>query len=220
MTGRAGEDWTSAAFILSLLSDRSGTCFSSVYADRMARKAGFGSSIRGRAAAVALACVLPSSSLLYLGAGVDSGRADPTAGAAAHPGVERAIRGCANRNRHAAGLEPLQPSRVLSKAARLHARNMALEGFFDHTDPKGRGPTERVEIFDRKGKFFFVGENIAASYESARSACEGWMHSAGHRANILREGFTNIGAGFSRGGPYDRYYVQVFARRQGPELDS
>jgi uncharacterized protein YkwD len=85
--------------------------------------------------------------------------------------IERAIRGCANRNRRAAGLPPLRASGVLDKAARLHARNMAAEGFFDHTDPRGRGPAERVAIFDRESAFTFIGENIAAGYPSAAFAC-------------------------------------------------
>lgn len=130
-------------------------------------------------------------------------------------GVERAIRGCANRNREAAGLEPLRASGVLGKAARLQARNMATQGFFSHEDPQGRGPAERVEIFDTRHEFFFVGENIAAGYPSAAATCQGWMQSSGHRANILDGDYTRIGAGFARGGPYGRYYVQVFARGQG-----
>jgi len=125
--------------------------------------------------------------------------------------IERAVRGCANRNREAAGLEPLRPSGVLDKAARLQARNMAIHGFFDHEDPQGRGPLERVEIFDARHEFFSVGENIAAGYPSAAATCQGWMHSAGHRANILGD-YTRVGAGFARGGPYGRYYVQVFAK--------
>jgi uncharacterized protein YkwD len=132
-------------------------------------------------------------------------------------GIERAIRGCANRNREAAGLEPLVASGVLGKAARLHARNMAIDGFFDHEDPQGRGPAERVEIFDTHHEFFFVGENIAAGYASAAVACQGWMHSPGHRANILNDDYTRIGAGFARGGPFGRYYVQVFAKGGQPE---
>lgn len=150
-------------------------------------------------------------SLLLL-AGSAVAVAGPGAKAASHPGIERGIRDCANRNRSAAGLETLQPSRVLSEAARLQARNMAREHFFDHTDPQGRGPGERVEIFDREHRYTFVGENIAAGYTSARTACQGWMHSPGHRENILGEDYTAIGTGFSGGGEYGRYYVQVFAK--------
>jgi uncharacterized protein YkwD len=143
-----------------------------------------------------------------------SDRSVARASVASHSGVERGIRECANRNRRAAGLETLQASRVLSQAARLQARNMAKYNFFDHTDLQGRDPQDRVEIFDREHRYDLVGENIAAGYSSAQATCEGWMHSPGHRANILGEDYTAIGVGFSRGGEYGRYYVQVFARAE------
>ena len=138
---------------------------------------------------------------------------DPAASAArlsGRPVAERAIRGCANRNRRLHGLSPLAFARPLDRAARLQARNMARLGFFEHTDPLGRDPEDRVAIFDRGRRFTFVGENIAAGYRSAATACRGWMHSSGHRRNVLDPDYTHIGAGFARGGPYGRYYVQVF----------
>jgi uncharacterized protein YkwD len=49
-----------------------------------------------------------------------------------------------------------------------------------------------------------VGENIAwGSQELAtpRSIVNGWMHSPGHRANILNRRFREIGIGVSRGAP-------------------
>src|SRR3954452_534444 len=131
-------------------------------------------------------------------------------------GVDRAearIVRCANAARLKNGLDPLRTSRILGKAARFHARNMARLGFFDHTDPQGRGPSDRVAIFDPKHLFTGIGENIAAGYGSTSQACVGWLHSAGHRANILSPGYTYIGGGYATGGPYGRYYVQVFGSR-------
>jgi uncharacterized protein YkwD len=162
----------------------------------------------GRVGVVAALCL----SLVLAAGGVEIAGAGSTATSASHQEVERAVRECANRNRRAAGLEPLHPSRVLSQAARLQARNMARHDFFDHTDQQGRDVAERVEIFDRQHRYTLVGENIAAGYGSARLACDGWMHSSGHRANILGQGYTAIGTGFAVGGEYGRYYVQVFAK--------
>jgi uncharacterized protein YkwD len=153
--------------------------------------------------------------LLFLSAAGPSVAGSAPAAAPSRSGIERGIRECANRNRRAAGLDPLQHSRTLSAAARLQARNMAKYDFFDHIDPQGRGPQERVEIFDQSHRYSFIGENIAAGYGSALAACEGWMHSSGHRANILGQDYTAIGSGFSRGGEYGRYYVQVFAKATG-----
>lgn len=163
-----------------------------------------------RAPLTALVCAVALLVPLPPAAGVPGAQADISESELAK--VERAIRSCANSQRRAAGLRPLRASGVLSQAARLHARNMAVHRFFSHTDQRGRGPAERVEIFDSEGSFDFIGENIAAGYSSARLACRGWMNSPGHRANILREGFTSIGTGFARGGSLRRYYVQVFGR--------
>lgn len=162
-----------------------------------------------------LACLLLCAALLLPGAAAVAAPGE----SASVSGVERAIRDCANRNRRAIGLESLRGSGVLDKAARLQARNMATHGFFDHTDQQGRGPQERVEIFDTRDEFVFVGENIAAGYPSVAATCQGWMHSPGHRENILNGDYTRIGAGFARGGPYGRYYVQVFARGRQAERD-
>lgn len=134
--------------------------------------------------------------------------------------AETAIRECANRNRRAAGLEPLAPSSVLTKAARLAAKDMATQGFFSHVDPEGRDPEDRVRIFDPEGRFVYIGENIAAGYSSVHAACVGWMHSPGHRANILNGEYTHIGGGFATGGPYHRYYVQVFAMLASSEEEA
>lgn len=133
----------------------------------------------------------------------------PQAAPAPNP-VERGVRGCVNRERQARGLAPLRPVTPLVRAARMHARNMARLGFFDHTDPQGRSVAERVALFDPANRFTVIGENIAAGYDSAASACRGWMSSAGHRQNVLNPDYTHIGTGFARGGPFGRYYVQVF----------
>jgi uncharacterized protein YkwD len=160
----------------------------------------------GIAVALAAAGVaLPAAAEGGDGASLSAGSSSPGRAAA-----ERLIRECANRNRRARGLGELGSSQPLSRAARLQAKNMARLGFFDHTDPQGRGVGERVAIFDRAHRFVYIGENIAAGYPSPAAACTGWMHSPGHKQNILNPTFTHIGGGFASGGPYGRYYVQVF----------
>jgi uncharacterized protein YkwD len=125
--------------------------------------------------------------------------------------VEESIRDCANRQRQERGLRHLERDRALDRAARFHARRMLAKGFFDHEDPSGDGPSDRVKRFTKR-RYVIVGENIAAGYESAGAACRGWMDSPGHRANILRSSFTRVGGGYASGSKgYGRYYVQVFA---------
>jgi uncharacterized protein YkwD len=54
----------------------------------------------------------------------------------------------------------------------------------------------------------FIGENIAASSElDGRAAVEDqWMHSAGHRANILNAKYTEIGIGIVYSKKLNIYY--------------
>jgi len=85
---------------------------------------------------------------------------------------------------------------------------MLQQGFFDHTDPQGRGPRERVARASRR-HWVAVAENIAAGYSSPARTCARWNRA--HRANMLRRRYTHIGAGYARGPRgYGRYYVQVF----------
>ena len=125
--------------------------------------------------------------------------------------AEESIRDCANRERRERGLKQLKEDPALNAAARFHARQMLVKGFFDHKDPSGDGPVDRVKRFAKR-RYLIVGENIAAGFESTGAVCRGWMKSPGHRANILRQSFTRIGGGYASGdSEYGRYYVQVFA---------
>lgn len=132
--------------------------------------------------------------------------------AAASQGVsmtESGIVRCANKNRQREGLAPLRVEGSLGRAARLHARNEVRHGFFSHFDHLGRGPAERVGIFDSRA--WGIGENLVYNASSASQACRLWMGSAGHRTNILDPAYTHIGAGFAGGRSGNpAHYVQVF----------
>lgn len=85
---------------------------------------------------------------------------------------------------------------------------MLREGFFDHTDPAGRGPSERVARVSRR-RWTAIGENIAAGFANPARTCGRWRRA--HLANMLKRGYTHIGAGYAHGSRgYGRYYVQVF----------
>jgi uncharacterized protein YkwD len=128
--------------------------------------------------------------------------------------VEQEIRKCANRERAKRGLPHLTENPILDKAARFHAKNMATHDFFDHDDPQGRGPAERIDIFGSWQAFNGIGENIAAGEDGPAETCRDWMESPGHRENILDPSFHAIGGGFARGNTeYRFYYVQEFGER-------
>jgi uncharacterized protein YkwD len=122
-----------------------------------------------------------------------------------------AIIDCTNRERAQRGLGPLRRSRTLRRAAQFHAGNMLRQGFFAHNDKAGRTPAERVMMFQKRNKFHFIGENIAAGYGSGRSACRSWIESSKHRHNMLDPEYKWIGVGYASGSAgYGTYFVQNF----------
>jgi uncharacterized protein YkwD len=120
--------------------------------------------------------------------------------------VESAVADLVDDARAEAGCGALERDSRLDAAARLHAEDMAVNDYFDHTSQDGRGPTERAAEQGYEGG---VGENIAAGYPDAESVMEGWMNSEGHRANILNCDYSVLGVGVAdRDGTL--YWVQNF----------
>jgi uncharacterized protein YkwD len=107
---------------------------------------------------------------------------------------------------------PLRSDPTLAALARAHSRDMSRRHFFAHEDPGGHSVAVRLKAAGLG--YHAVGENIARARNApdpVEAAVEGWLASEGHRANILREGFTETGVGVWREG--DTYYVtQVFRR--------
>ena len=54
------------------------------------------------------------------------------------------------------------------------------------------------------------GENIAWGQKTPEQVMEGWMNSAGHRANILNASYTEIGVGFYQNASGVNYWSQLF----------
>ena len=54
------------------------------------------------------------------------------------------------------------------------------------------------------------GENIAWGQKTPEQVMEGWMNSAGHRANILNEKYTSIGVGYYQNAAGRNYWSQLF----------
>ena len=92
-------------------------------------------------------------------------------------------------------------------------KNFALigaAGYFDHTGRNGSQPWDRVEA--QGVSFYSCGENIAAGQENGIDVHNAWVNSAGHRANILDSGFTQMGTGIAylNGSDYGVYYTENF----------
>ena len=59
----------------------------------------------------------------------------------------------------------------------------------------------------------YVGENVAYGYSSGRSVVAAWMHSEGHRRNILDRQFRLLGIGARQSDDGTWYAAQVFGRK-------
>jgi uncharacterized protein YkwD len=110
-----------------------------------------------------------------------------------------------NEQRSAHGLSAFGESTVLDRAADAYAADMVKRGFFDHVSPGGGTMLDRIKAagWVPNGSWS-AGENIAwgsGSLATPTSIVDGWMHSAGHRANILSASFTQIGIGVAGGAP-------------------
>lgn len=116
----------------------------------------------------------------------------------------------ANAERAKSGCGPLTLNSKLGSAAQGHSEDMAERDFFDHTNPDGKDPGDRVTAAGYKWTTY--GENIAAGQRTPASVMDSWMNSSGHRANILNCSFKEIGIGYQQGsgGPW---WTQNFGAR-------
>ncbi|MER6716878.1 CAP domain-containing protein [Streptomyces sp. NPDC000877] len=119
-----------------------------------------------------------------------------------------AVTGLTNRERARAGLPPLAADPLLTAAAQAHSADMVARAFYSHTAPDGSRPWDRAAAAGSTRRS--IGENIACGQRSPADVVEGWMNSPGHRANILKPGFTHIGIGFAGGGRAGTYWTQLF----------
>ena len=116
-----------------------------------------------------------------------------------------------NAARAREGLSPLQPNESLMQSAQEYAVVLAPGDCFAHDCPPTPSQKERIAQAGYGG-WKRIGENIAAGDRTAEFIVSGWMDSPGHRANILKPEFTEIGVGVANGdGKYRVYWVQMFA---------
>lgn len=93
--------------------------------------------------------------------------------------------------------EPLAMDPLLRCTARVHSLDMFERGFFDHDNPDGEGPGDRLDAADYQGSTW--GENIAQGYSSPEEVVDGWMDSDGHCSNIMAQNFSLLGVGYHPG---------------------
>lgn len=119
-----------------------------------------------------------------------------------------------NLQRKANGSGALSENFKLNQAAALKVADMFSRQYFAHVSPTGDQASNLVE---KAGyKYLSVGENLAlGNFSDDKDLVRAWMNSPGHRANILEDGFQEIGVAADKGmfeGEETWLAVQIFAR--------
>lgn len=108
---------------------------------------------------------------------------------------ERSLLAAVNGIRASYGLRALRVDATLVRAARSYSAQMIRTGSFAHGSMGAR-----LARAGARGPVY--GENLAwgvGASAGARTIVRSWMASPGHRANLLRPGWTRIGLGALRG---------------------
>lgn len=114
------------------------------------------------------------------------------------------IRLC-NNARAQNGMGQLTTNWELSRVARYKSQDMHDKRYFSHTSPTYGSPFAMMNAFGIT--YRTAGENIAMGQRTAQEVFNAWMNSPGHRANILKASFTQIGVGYVADG---NYWTQMF----------
>jgi uncharacterized protein YkwD len=104
------------------------------------------------------------------------------------------------------GLAALSENPRLRRAARAHSADMLDGGYFAHVAQwrRVRRSHPRFARYIRYGNRWSVGENLAwgtGTHATARSVHHAWMGSSGHRSNILKPAYRELGIGVRVGTP-------------------
>ena len=143
--------------------------------------------------------------------------------ALSHAVAEQTMLCFTNYARAQSGLVPLQLNATLTGAgdAKL-AKNVSC-GEFSHT-PCSQPFTTVFTDYLKGASGYSVGENIlwgTGSYGTPRNAMNSWLHSTGHREDILTPGFRELGIGYLTGQSFQGHddvtlWSQEFGTRTTP----
>ncbi len=123
-----------------------------------------------------------------------------------------------NQNRQSQNLSVLSVNPVLNEVAQLKANDMAEKGYFAHISPDGKAPWY---FFDKAGyNYEYAGENLAVDFTDSVDVDTAWMNSPSHKANILKNAYTEIGTGIATGtyeGSPTIFVAQEFGKPAKPD---
>lgn len=113
-----------------------------------------------------------------------------------------------NQYRASRGLSPLVMNEAASREARKHSQAMA-----NHAVPFGHtGFQTRLNHLYHDIPYANAGaENVAYNYKTPQIVVDGWIHSPGHRQNMVGS-YNMTGIGIVRDKAGKLYYTQLFVR--------
>lgn len=117
-----------------------------------------------------------------------------------------------NEERRSQKISRLVVNPLLNKAAEMKAQDMATYGYFAHTSPQGKTPW--YWISEVGYNYQYAGENLAINFTDSKDVTTAWMNSPTHKANIIKENYTEIGTGIATGiyeGKETIFVAQVYA---------
>ena len=116
---------------------------------------------------------------------------------------------------------PAQPDPRRERPAALQGQHEAAQGrrsatlttwsasgYFDHTSPNGDTFVDRILSagYAKRNDGWTLGENLAwgtGDLSTPAGVMNAWMNSAGHKANILKKAYREVGIGIRLGVPTD-----------------
>ena len=123
------------------------------------------------------------------------------------PTAELAMQCLTNYARAQQGLAPLQLNQTLNAAGAAKLASDLSCAEFSHT-PCGQPFDVVFATYIQGATSYEIGENIAwgtGSYGTPRQTMNGWLHSTGHRENILTAAYTELGIGYVPGQNFQGY---------------
>lgn len=124
---------------------------------------------------------------------------------------EKELFSLVNSLREREGLPSLNVNSELLETARMKARDMIENEYFEHYSPVYGSPFDMIQ--ERNINYLLAGENLAGA-STAKEAFQLLMESEDHAENILEERYNEAGFGIIEGGPYGLMVVQHFIRAE------
>jgi uncharacterized protein YkwD len=128
-----------------------------------------------------------------------------------------------NAERTKLRMPALRENAKLRKAALGHSTDMVRDDYFAHDDPDGDTLVDRIirSGYTRRNDGWSLGENLAwgtGDLSTPRGIHAAWMNSSGHKANILKSSYREIGIGIRVGVPGDTGVGATFTTDFGVKL--